>query len=162
MLRIRHNLKYSWQVYMNNNHLELPLTRVGWLAQMFDAGWIKFWMLTNVVGTEEVACLERVVAQMAVVMFVTCAIVRSMWPHFWAFAAEHLKILHNKKGLVVSGEVVVVAQIIVLQVSVLGAQNAPFGNILFIRYNCVVIEITNWWMWHLLWIQWHPTSIINA
>ena len=63
---------------MNNSHLELPLTRVGWLHQMFDARWIKFSMLTNVVGTEEVSCLERVVAQMAVVMFVTCAIVRVM------------------------------------------------------------------------------------
>ena len=63
---------------MNNSHLEPPLMRVGWLHQMFDAGWIKFWMLTNVVGIEEVGCLERVVAQMAVVMFVTCAIVRAM------------------------------------------------------------------------------------
>ena len=43
----------------------------------------------------------------------------------------------------VSGQVVVVTQIIVLQVSVSGAQNAPFRNILFIQYNRVVIEITN-------------------
>ena len=78
MLHIRHHLKYSGKVYMNNSHFELPLTRVGWLHQMFDACWIKFWMLTNVVGTEEVGCLERVVAQMAVVMFVMCTIVRSM------------------------------------------------------------------------------------
>ena len=78
MLHIRHHLKYSQQVYMNNSHLEPPLTRVGWLHQMFDPGWIKFWMLTNVVGTEEVSCLERVVAQMTVVMFVMCAIVRAM------------------------------------------------------------------------------------
>ena len=63
---------------MNNSHLELPLTRVCWLHQMFDACWIKFWMLTNVVGTQEFGCLERVVAQMAVVMFVMCAIVRAM------------------------------------------------------------------------------------
>ena len=52
--------------------------RVAWLHQMFDAGWIKFWMLTDVVSTQEVSCLERVVAQMAVVMFVMCAIVRAM------------------------------------------------------------------------------------
>ena len=78
MVHIRHHLKYSGKVYMNNSHLEPPPTRVGWLHQMFDAHWIKFWMLTNVVGTEEVGCLERVVAQMAVVMFVTCAFVRSM------------------------------------------------------------------------------------
>ena len=78
MLDIRHNVKYSQEVYMNNSYLEPPLMRVAWLHQMFDGGWIKFWMLTNVVGTQEVGCLERVVAQMAVVMFVTCAIVRAM------------------------------------------------------------------------------------
>ena len=63
---------------MNNSYLELPLTRVAWLHQMVDAGWINFWMLTNVVDTQEVGCLERVVAQMAVVMFVMHAIVRAM------------------------------------------------------------------------------------
>ena len=63
---------------MNNSYLELPFMRVAWLHQMVDAGWINFWMLTNVVGTQEVGCLERVVAQVAVVMFVTCAIVRAM------------------------------------------------------------------------------------
>ena len=52
--------------------------RVAWLHQMLDAGWIHFWMLTNVVGTQEVGCLERVVAQMAVVMFVMRAIVSAM------------------------------------------------------------------------------------
>ena len=78
MVHIRHHLKYSGKVYINNSHLELPLMRVGWLHQMFDACWIKFWMLTNVVDTEEVDCLERVVAQMAVVMLVMCTIVRYM------------------------------------------------------------------------------------
>ena len=63
---------------MNNSYLEPPLMRVAWLHQMFDGVWIKFWMLTNVVGTQEAGCLERVVAQMTVVMFVMCTIVRAM------------------------------------------------------------------------------------
>ena len=49
--------------------------RVAWFHQMVDAGGIRFWMLTNVVGTQEVGRFERVIAQMTVIMFIMCTIV---------------------------------------------------------------------------------------
>ena len=49
--------------------------RVAWFHQMVYAGGIKLWMLTNVVGIQEVGHFEMVIAQMGVVMFITCTIV---------------------------------------------------------------------------------------